>query len=690
MGDTLTKISSGFFDSIGKDRLYHADDMNKPYRDLFSDGLYGADTTGFRVTAGTGLTVNVAAGTAMLGKKWVNTDGKLLAVPANDSMYTRIDSVILRTNENANVRASHLIYRTGTPASSPTAPALVTSTGIHEFRLANVSVAAGATAVGTITDRRGTSECPWAQVNFSSSQMVSSIQALLVAHPELATFVPDGGITKAKLASDVIDQTLSVSGSAADAKKTGDAISDVNNALDYIAQMNMVQGVLENHSISSTGYFTDATGFNLYYAFVYGFDVAVVSSDDVLYGFSDVIPFHNGRTNDETRHESSQILNNTEITIPEGTKYLVIRATTTPIINIKGNVAVVSRQNENYLKNIISSENINIDSLSPESGYVNADGGISSHANYRHNTTPVLLNAGDTIIYTTSSRKVESPVVILSRLENGVYIPICKSNGNDYSYTITIPKDGNYIFTNYIESLTGTLIVRTYIETMLRNTIEYISEEKEIDYLPLFHNVICIGDSLTRGYNTTYESGQENRDFGYPWALSRLTRLNVYNYGHSGSTAESWLNSESELDYSTFDMAIICLGRNGGLSTTAEQTAYNTIISNIKTSNPHCTIFALSLPAYKDIIQSADVTTNGIIESIAETNNIPYIDIWGDYGAEKYRCGANDPHYKPVGYLKMAETIIEKINEYIKTNDSDFINLWMPKTLPLYIDGLVE
>lgn len=477
----------------------------------------------------------------------------------------------------------------------------------------------------------------------------------------------------------------------------GDAVrgqvTDLQNDLKYVAQDNLVQGVLEDHSISSTGYYTTATGFNLYYANVEGVTTAVVTSNDTLYGFSDVIPYHNGRTNDDTRHEESTPLNNTEITIPSGTKYLVIRAfNVVPSILIKGSAALIAYQNKKDLTNIIGNENIDLSTLTLASGYINDNGAVISHANYQHTTVGKALKAGDIVTYTTTTRKVESSVVILARIDGENYIPIQKANGNDYVYNITIPQDGNYVFSCYISTLAGTSVSRVYIATMTRNTMELIAREnvEKPNYLPLFKNVICIGDSLTRGYNTTYGSADANRDFGYPWALSRLTRLNVYNYGHSGATAESWLNSETELDYSQFDMAIICLGRNGGLSTQTEQTAYDTIIKNIKESNEHCTIFALSLPAYKDIIDTADVITNGIIESIAGANNVPYVDIWGGYGSEKYRCGASDPHYKPVGYLKMAKTIIEKINKYISDNETDFVNLWIPKTLPLYIDGLVE
>jgi hypothetical protein len=71
------------------------------------------------------------------------------ADPTND----RIDTVVLRLDPTAN--SIVLAVKTGTPAGSPSAPALVqTDAGIFEQPLADVLVAATAGVPGTITDRR--------------------------------------------------------------------------------------------------------------------------------------------------------------------------------------------------------------------------------------------------------------------------------------------------------------------------------------------------------------------------------------------------------------------------------------------------------------------------------------------------------------------------------------------------------
>lgn len=259
----------------------------------------------------------------------------------------------------------------------------------------------------------------------------------------------------------------------------------------------------------------------------------------------------------------------------------------------------------------------------------------------------------------------------------------------DYSYVtenetyVVLSKwdyDANYKSTFVKPIKNDVNVIKENVDVLISNNI--------YDYLPLFHNVVCIGDSLTRGYNGSYEVGSKNRDFGYPWVLSRRTRLNVYNYGRSGATPTTWFDALGTNDYSSFDMAIICLGRNGGISSNEDKTSYQNIINKLKSDNEHMTIFICSLPALYDSISDEDVAINNRIKTIADTNNIPYIDIWGDYGNAKYRT--EDVHFKSIGYMMMCDAIINGINKYIDANIDDYLNLWMPNTLDNYIDGLIQ
>lgn len=207
MADTRYTVDSGFYDSVNQDRLYSADEMNMPYKDILSEGIFEA-SGGFEVTATStpSMKVNVAAGTALLSGKWISADAKVLIVPNNTSLYPRKDSIILQVDRDVNVRAAALIYRTGTPAQTPQHPALETGDWISELRIADITVVAGATSIvaGQITDTRGTEECPYASFKVGASQLNETLMAIIAAHPEYVTAVPDLGITTAKLANGAV------------------------------------------------------------------------------------------------------------------------------------------------------------------------------------------------------------------------------------------------------------------------------------------------------------------------------------------------------------------------------------------------------------------------------------------------------------------------------------------------------
>jgi len=323
------------------------------------------------------------------------------------------------------------------------------------------------------------------------------------------------------------------------------------------------------------------------------------------------------------------------------------------------------------------------DDFTVSPGYINQWGTISNASGtlgYTY-TNAINLKEGDKIFFESAHLNYANICTIAKYVSAGNYVTLVMGESDKGSYQYTVNSDGKYAFcfnTNVVVTIISPSVIDAEIKAL----------KNRVDYLTLFKNVVCLGDSLTRGYNSTYSEGQRNRDFGYPWVLARETRLNVYNYGHSGATPSTLYSELSSADFSMFDMAIICLGRNGGVESAEDQTAYQNLIDKLLTDNEHMTIFICSLPAYGDTISASDEAINARIETIAENNNLPYLDLWGSYGSAEYRTG--DAHFKPVGYILMAETIIKQIDSYIENNIADYINLWMPKTLPDYINGEVE
>lgn len=121
-----------------------------------NDGVNGLPTgTELGVTpAFAGLAVVVAPGQAMVrGHFYINTLDEELNLAVANPTNPRIDTVVLRLDPETNNIL--LAVLTGTPAASPTAPALTqTDAGVYEKALADILVPPTAGIPGTITDRR--------------------------------------------------------------------------------------------------------------------------------------------------------------------------------------------------------------------------------------------------------------------------------------------------------------------------------------------------------------------------------------------------------------------------------------------------------------------------------------------------------------------------------------------------------
>ena len=167
-------VTSGFFDSRNGDRKYNTAQMSEYFRGIVSGGVFQHLDGGLQVTAGTGLSVNVAAGRAIVQNRWIQNSASLpLSISAASETYGRKDAVVLRLDSSA--RTVSIVVKTGTPAASPAAPSMTRSGGVYEMALAYVNIAAGATSV-TVTDKRSDSAvCGWAAVAQAASGEVDQM-----------------------------------------------------------------------------------------------------------------------------------------------------------------------------------------------------------------------------------------------------------------------------------------------------------------------------------------------------------------------------------------------------------------------------------------------------------------------------------------------------------------------------------
>ena len=207
------------------------------------------------------------------------------------------------------------------------------------------------------------------------------------------------------------------------------------------------------------------------------------------------------------------------------------------------------------------------------------------------------------------------------------------------------------------------------------------------DYFKLlFNNVICIGDSITEGYRTA-EIGVI-KDKSYPSYLAKLTGWNIENAGKSGITSSGWWREMyPNYDFKNYDMAIINLGQNNGLTDTIQSDViahnhnytnfattttgrYGMIIEGIKEQNPNIKIFLVK--------GQKDITTNSVIEQFAQYYNFPLLNVddttYYDLSSRMYHPSGYTVHYSTVGYLTLAKQMLWQINNYLFNNIETIYN----------------
>ncbi len=169
MSEQKIEVKCGFFDAINYDRLYSADDMNRPYRRLVSNGVFatnkGVPSTDLQVfTANDGMNIIVKKGEGIFDYKWFeNPTDIIFTVTANNDVLTRVDSIIVQIDKNQNGRNGYIIYREGVPSESLQPPELNNTELVSEYRIANIHVTPTTNIIGqeSIVDLRGSEECLW-------------------------------------------------------------------------------------------------------------------------------------------------------------------------------------------------------------------------------------------------------------------------------------------------------------------------------------------------------------------------------------------------------------------------------------------------------------------------------------------------------------------------------------------------
>lgn len=121
----------------------------------------------FKVEASEGMLITVKPGSAVInGVTAMEETTRTLTVQSSDTTYDRIDTVVLRYNNDISVRSIDLYVLEGTPAATPTPPTLTRQTDYYELGLANLYIPVNSAVISDerITDTRTDEErCGYAK-----------------------------------------------------------------------------------------------------------------------------------------------------------------------------------------------------------------------------------------------------------------------------------------------------------------------------------------------------------------------------------------------------------------------------------------------------------------------------------------------------------------------------------------------
>ena len=154
-------LTYGFFNSLNHDRMYSAEDMAGFLDGIVYDGVYEAVGNKFYVQAYDGMKVTVDSGRAWLDHTWtLNTTKYVLELPESDTVYDRIDAVVLEVNKSD--RRNYFKVVQGTPVSNPQRPSLIKTNLVKQYALAYITVPRYASVITqqNITYVVGSSETP--------------------------------------------------------------------------------------------------------------------------------------------------------------------------------------------------------------------------------------------------------------------------------------------------------------------------------------------------------------------------------------------------------------------------------------------------------------------------------------------------------------------------------------------------
>lgn len=242
------------------DRAITSAPLRKLIAKLLTDGILPNPSTNLQVEAGSGMNVVVNFGFAICaGGLKLEENQRTLAIQAADSNYDRIDTVVLRWNDNDSERICDLYIVEGIPAASPLRPELTRTESIWELGLADLFINKNSSAISNqrITDTRyETARCGIISAisEFDTTTLYQQVQADLAGFKasEQADFITWFNDIKGQLSEDAAGNLQKQIGTLESLKT--EVKTNLVNALNWVVdKMSGVIAKLGSADISKIG-----------------------------------------------------------------------------------------------------------------------------------------------------------------------------------------------------------------------------------------------------------------------------------------------------------------------------------------------------------------------------------------------------------------------------------------------------
>ena len=431
----------------------------------------------------------------------------------------------------------------------------------------------------------------------------------------------------------VIDDTLSIQGAAADAKKTGDEISALKSDLTKLSNdvgvthvsytsvsgeyINKNGAVAQSDPFSHTNPFAVSKG-DLVVVKATGYEtkVAMIATCNVdLSNISVKVASTDGTNRKYTYLCESDGYVVVSYYTAGGCKIALKSAKSNDMLDARLNAVETADGVQNALvydsRISVLADNVT-GTVGQSSKYINKNGGVTNSNNF-YITNPITMYKGQTIRFNCKGYLTE--VAMLASVEDGVYTPLIVSSDNDeHILTYTCMVDMNVVISC---NVTVTAKYSIYASQIGLNNARITALEHDF---VAFETMGVIGDSLASGASN-YSGGVSDRPI-YAWGkfIEREHGIGVTLFSYGGATTRSWLTNSRGVtalnNANALDCYLIGLGVNDAYSLGADYLGtisdihvgsesenadtyygnYSKIIGAIKAKSPRAKIFCLTNP----------------------------------------------------------------------------------------------